>query len=339
MNANGSIGRSSVPCVLVADDNSNIQKMVTLALKDAGIAVVAVPNGQAAVRKIPEIMPDLVLADIFMPVQSGYEVCEFVKKDPRFAHIPVVLLIGAFDPFDEREAERVHADGVLKKPFVPPDPLINMVKTQLGPLLEHPAEQEDSVFVPAGVPAGSPDTHLGHSESFQAELSRGHVSSQQTSSADLASHSIHEARDSAAHRVEMAQGATSAERTISESQENSDTSVLLPELPTVDTQAESVVTSSRDPILGEPVFWRQPAEPHTAPEETGQGHMWNLGVSPMRKRQCVPRGLRLNPTLQSALIFKKVRPHKHSTTSHCQTRYCRKACKLASGHQIFPTPQ
>jgi CheY-like chemotaxis protein len=117
--------------ILVADDNSNIQKMVGLALKDQGIDVVAVGNGEAAVRKISDIRPDLVLADVFMPVRNGYEVCQYVKSDPSLAHIPVILLVGAFDPLDEQEAQRVGADGVLKKPFVPPEPLISMVKSAL----------------------------------------------------------------------------------------------------------------------------------------------------------------------------------------------------------------
>jgi CheY-like chemotaxis protein len=118
--------------ILVADDNSNIQKMVGLALKDQGIDVVAVGNGEAAVRKISDIHPDLVLADVFMPVRNGYEVCQYVKTDPALSHIPVILLVGAFDPLDEQEAQRVGADGVLKKPFVPPDPLISMVKSALA---------------------------------------------------------------------------------------------------------------------------------------------------------------------------------------------------------------
>jgi CheY-like chemotaxis protein len=118
--------------ILVADDNSNIQKMVTLALKDQGIDVVAVGNGEAAVRKISDIHPDLVLADVFMPVRNGYEVCQYVKSDSALSHIPVILLVGAFDPLDEQEAQRVGADGVLKKPFVPPDPLISMVKSALA---------------------------------------------------------------------------------------------------------------------------------------------------------------------------------------------------------------
>jgi CheY-like chemotaxis protein len=117
--------------ILVADDNSNIQKMVGLALKDHGIDVVAVGNGEAAVRKISDVRPDLVLADVFMPVRNGYEVCKYVKDDTALSHIPVILLVGAFDPLDEQEAQRVGADGVLKKPFVPPDPLISMVKSAL----------------------------------------------------------------------------------------------------------------------------------------------------------------------------------------------------------------
>ena len=120
-----------MPKILVADDNSNIQKMVSLALKDQGIDVVAVGNGEAAVRKIADVKPDLVLADVFMPVRNGYEVCQFVKMDSALSHIPVILLVGAFDPLDEQEAQRVGADGVLKKPFIPPDPLISMVKSAL----------------------------------------------------------------------------------------------------------------------------------------------------------------------------------------------------------------
>src|SRR6266404_4162421 len=141
-NGRRTVGGRSVAKILVADDNSNIQKMVGLALKDHGIDVVAVGNGEAAVRKISDVRPDLVLADVFMPVRNGYEVCKYVKDDSSLAHIPVILLVGAFDPLDEQEAQRVGADGVLKKPFVPPDPLISMVKsalTRAGVVLGAPA--------------------------------------------------------------------------------------------------------------------------------------------------------------------------------------------------------
>jgi CheY-like chemotaxis protein len=145
--------------IVVADDNSNIQKMVGLALKDHGIEVVAVGNGEAAVRKICDIHPDLVLADVFMPVRNGYEVCEYVKDDPALKHIPVILLVGAFDPLDEQEAQRVRADGVLKKPFVPPDPLISMVKSALvraGIAHAGFAPPKAAPEVPAKAPATAP---------------------------------------------------------------------------------------------------------------------------------------------------------------------------------------
>src|SRR5258708_709945 len=156
-------GGRSVARILVADDNSNIQKMVGLALKDQGIDVIAVGNGEAAVRKISDVRPDLVLADVFMPVRNGYEVCKYVKDDSSLAHIPVILLVGAFDPLDEQEAQRVGADGVLKKPFVPPDPLISMVKSAL--MRAASAAKAVAVIEKAAVPslavAGGPTTAGG----------------------------------------------------------------------------------------------------------------------------------------------------------------------------------
>jgi CheY-like chemotaxis protein len=164
--------------ILVADDNSNIQKMVGLALKDQGIDVVAVGNGEAAVRKISDIHPDLVLADVFMPVRNGYEVCQYVKTDSTLSHIPVILLVGAFDPLDEQEAQRVGADGVLKKPFVPPDPLISMVKSALtragvsltpasAPRSVTPARiAETAPLAPRASVAAIPEVAATQSESF-----------------------------------------------------------------------------------------------------------------------------------------------------------------------------
>lgn len=135
-----------MPTILVADDNSNIQKMVSLVFQEKGMHVVAVGNGEAACRKVPEVKPDIVLADVFMPVRNGYEVCEFVKRDSRFSETPVILLVGAFDPLDEKEARRVGADGVLKKPFVPPEPLISLV----GSLLQKSGKPEEvAIQVPA----------------------------------------------------------------------------------------------------------------------------------------------------------------------------------------------
>ncbi|MCI0486977.1 MAG: response regulator [Blastocatellia bacterium] len=103
--------------ILLADDSITIQKVVNLTFADEGIEVVSVSNGEAAERQLGEINPDLVLADIFMPGKNGYELCEYIKESPEFHHVPVVLLVGAFEPFDQSEARRVRADAHLTKPF------------------------------------------------------------------------------------------------------------------------------------------------------------------------------------------------------------------------------
>lgn len=103
--------------ILLADDSITIQKVVNLTFADEGIEVVSVSNGDMAERRLNEVNPDLVLADIFMPGKNGYELCEAIKQNPQFRNVPVVLLVGAFEPFDQAEARRVRADAHLTKPF------------------------------------------------------------------------------------------------------------------------------------------------------------------------------------------------------------------------------
>src|SRR5689334_11948529 len=103
--------------ILLADDSITIQKVVNLTFADEGIEVVAVSNGDVAERRLNEVNPDLVLADIFMPGKNGYELCEAIKQSSQFRNVPVVLLVGAFEPFDQTEARRVQADAHLTKPF------------------------------------------------------------------------------------------------------------------------------------------------------------------------------------------------------------------------------
>lgn len=215
--------------ILVADDNSNIQKMVALALKDEGIDVVAVGNGDAAMRKIPDLRPDLVLADIFMPVRNGYELCEFIKSDSRYMSTPVVLLVGAFDPLDEQETQRVRADGVLKKPFVPPDPLINMVKALL-------AKSNGQKPVPMATPtpvAAPPKPQPGQQAAPPAPAPPS------------TSTEIHaEALGQLPHQQPAAPAVGEP--------------ASQPQVAKTD-DSDEVVTASRDPNLGEP-FWAAPAE-------------------------------------------------------------------------------
>src|SRR5262249_14442100 len=127
------------------------QKVVNLTFADEGIEVVSVSNGDQAERRLPEVDPDLVLADIFMPGKNGYELCESIKTDPKFIGMPVVLLVGAFEPFNESEARRVQADGHLTKPFES-RVLVDMVRNLI---VRHPRKRETTASQPT-TPAQSP---------------------------------------------------------------------------------------------------------------------------------------------------------------------------------------
>jgi CheY-like chemotaxis protein len=103
--------------LLLADDSITIQKVVDLTFADEGVSVVCVNNGREAIERLNEFAPDVILADVFMPQVNGYELCEYIKQNNKLKHIPVMLLVGSFEPFDEEEARRVGADDTLTKPF------------------------------------------------------------------------------------------------------------------------------------------------------------------------------------------------------------------------------
>lgn len=103
--------------ILLADDSITIQKVVELTFSEGDYQVICVGTGSQALKKVAEVRPDVILLDIIMPEKNGYEVCEELKKDPATASIPVLLLTGTFEPFDEKRADAVGAVGHLTKPF------------------------------------------------------------------------------------------------------------------------------------------------------------------------------------------------------------------------------
>ncbi|MEQ1644150.1 MAG: response regulator [Pyrinomonadaceae bacterium] len=105
------------PRLLLADDSVTIRKVVELTFADEGIDVTTVGDSATAMSRFVEIQPDIVLVDAGLDGTSGYQICEMIKSDEATRHIPVLLLIGSFEPFDQDEAERVRADGFLTKPF------------------------------------------------------------------------------------------------------------------------------------------------------------------------------------------------------------------------------
>ena len=103
--------------ILLADDSVTAQNMGRKILADAGYEVITVNNGSAALKKIAELKPDLVILDVYMPGYSGLEVCQRLKDAHETARIPVLLSVGKLEPFKPDEAKRVRAEGYIVKPF------------------------------------------------------------------------------------------------------------------------------------------------------------------------------------------------------------------------------
>lgn len=103
--------------ILLADDSITIQKVIALTFAGEDYKITAVDNGLDAIAKARELRPDIILADVVMPQKNGYEVSTEIKNDPELKNIPVLLLAGTFEPFDEDEAKKVGADGFIIKPF------------------------------------------------------------------------------------------------------------------------------------------------------------------------------------------------------------------------------
>lgn len=150
--------------LLLADDSATIQKVVALTFADEGVNVLCVSDGREAIERLAEFAPDFVLADIFMPELNGYEVCEYIKQNDEFKHIPVMLLVGSFEPFDEEEARRVGANDILTKPFQSIRRLIEKVGLLSS---NNPPEEE---IPTAQLPPAEEDSELPAEHLTTAEL-------------------------------------------------------------------------------------------------------------------------------------------------------------------------
>jgi CheY-like chemotaxis protein len=174
--------------ILFADDSMTAQNMGKKILSEAGYDVVAVSNGAAAVKKIAEQKPDIIILDVYMPGYSGLEVCEKVRGSLETLKIPVLLTVGKMEPYKPEDANRVKADGVIIKPFeasdllaiikkfeerigsAPPPPMAQPVAAQERPY-EDAVQAEAAVdHQPASQSAGQPmvevPDHMANSAAF-----------------------------------------------------------------------------------------------------------------------------------------------------------------------------
>ena len=149
--------------ILPADDSPHAQRMGERILREEGFEVVSLTDGDAAMLRLADVDPDLILADVFLPGKSGFDLCRYVKSEARFKHVRVVLTAGLLEPFDEDEAKRAGCDAILKKPFEASklvttiDPLVKEAQLARGLFADIVASAPPS---PAAEPPKPPEPKL-----------------------------------------------------------------------------------------------------------------------------------------------------------------------------------
>ncbi len=261
--------------ILLADDSITIQKIVHQTFENEPVELTLLNNGEAAIRHLEESTPDLVLADVFMPGKNGYEVCEFIKQRPETSAVPVILLVGAFEPFDEKEAARVQADDHLKKPFAP-KMLMDAIRRYLSWEREESAAEQPPISLGEEIPAPSPDTTVWHPEQSaflqsieepaEREPAPGaeRISSTEMTFVENVPVSSESATESAAgaeaempleisHLDEVSSAGVVEEEPVLNPDAETTGSIEAPPLPEIDEAASSTPTAEEAPIYGPPV--------------------------------------------------------------------------------------
>jgi twitching motility two-component system response regulator PilG len=113
--------------VLVIDDSNTIRRSAEIFLKQGGFTVMLAEDGFDALAKLGDFKPDLVFCDILMPRLDGYQTCAIIKRNPEFAHVPVIMLSSKDGLFDKARGRMVGSQDYLTKPFTK-DQLLQAVR-------------------------------------------------------------------------------------------------------------------------------------------------------------------------------------------------------------------
>ena len=121
--------------VLVIDDSNTIRRSAEIFLKQGGYEVFLAEDGFDALSKVNDHSPALIFCDILMPRLDGYQTCAIIKRNARFADVPVIMLSSKDGLFDKARGRMVGSQDYLTKPFTK-DQLLDVVRQYIGAVAE-----------------------------------------------------------------------------------------------------------------------------------------------------------------------------------------------------------
>ncbi len=130
--SNESLAEAVKVRVLVIDDSNTIRRSAEIFLKQGGYEVLLAEDGFDALSKVNDHEPDLIFCDILMPRLDGYQTCAIIKRNAKFAGVPVIMLSSKDGLFDKARGRMVGSEDYLTKPFT---------KDQLLQAVEHHRRQ------------------------------------------------------------------------------------------------------------------------------------------------------------------------------------------------------
>ena len=121
---------NSVPKILVVDDDREILKLIAMLLRRIGADAWTFADGQSAMQRLSEALPDLIILDLMLPDIDGLQILQHVRDQERFSHVPVLILSAKADPETIRAGLDLGADGYITKPYIA-NTLIDKVRLML----------------------------------------------------------------------------------------------------------------------------------------------------------------------------------------------------------------
>lgn len=103
--------------VLVVDDSATLREMISEVLEKSGLKVIQASDGVEGMEQVQANCPDLVVMDIIMPRMNGYELCRWIKNDPKAQNTPVVMCSTKNEDFDRYWGTKQGGDAYITKPF------------------------------------------------------------------------------------------------------------------------------------------------------------------------------------------------------------------------------
>lgn len=126
------------PVVVVIDDSPTIRKIMELTLQRLGLRMVGADSGLTGLAAIAQHQPRLIFLDIVLPKTNGYQLCQIIKRDPKYRNIPVIMLSGKDGIFDKVRGRLAGANDYITKPFEP-GAVLNAVRKHVSRSVALPA--------------------------------------------------------------------------------------------------------------------------------------------------------------------------------------------------------